>query len=122
MDLPGLNEYNKNDNNNFKKYILPCISYNVKFSFFIFDCLNLKDRDSYNIYNEYMELLNVEPENNFYILNKIDHSTDKREIVLENFKQTISNEFKVKIDKNYFLTTNSLLLTKEVDKYLNFNS
>ena len=119
MDLPGLNEYNIND---FKKYILPCISFNVKFSFFIFDCLSIKDRDSNNIYDEYKDLFNIEFENNFYILNKIDYSTDEIEIALDKFKKTLSNDFKVKIDKNYFLAANSLLLTKELNKYLNFNS
>ena len=101
---------------------MPCISFNVKFSFFIFDCLNIKDRDSFKIYNEYMNLLNVESKDNFYILNKIDFSTKTREIALDNFRKTLSKELKVKIDKNHFLTANSLLLSKEVDKYLNFNS
>ncbi len=119
MDLPGLNENNKND---FKTYILPCISFNVKFSFFIFDCLSIKDRDSNNIYDEYKDLFNIEFENNFYILNKIDYSTDEIKIALDKFKKTLSNDFNVKIDKNYFLTANSLLLTKELNKYLNFNS
>ena len=58
MDLPGLNEYDKNNDYFFIKNILPVISNNVKFSFFIFDCLSLKDKDSSDIYNNYIDLLN----------------------------------------------------------------
>ena len=122
MDLPGLNEYRRNDNDNFKKYILPCICFNVKFSFFIFDYLNLKDRDSYKIYEDYIELLKLESENNFYILNKIDYSPNDPKIELNNFKQMLSKELNVQINKNNFLATNSILLTKEANKYINFNS
>ena len=122
MDLPGLNEYNKNDNDFFKQNILPIISFNVKFSFFIFDCLSLKDKDTTEIYNNYKGLLNEEIENNFYILNKIDYSDNEREVELENFKNYLLSEFNVNIDKNYFLTTNSILLVKELEKFNNFQS
>ena len=99
MDLPGLNEYKKNDNDNFKKYILPCICFNVKFSFFIFDYLNLKDRDSYKIYEDYIELLKLESENNFYILNKIDYSPNDQKTELNNFKKLMSKELNVQMNK-----------------------
>ena len=56
MDLPGLNEYDKNNNDFFNNNILPVISFNAKFSFFIFDCLSLKDKNSSEIYNNYINL------------------------------------------------------------------
>jgi hypothetical protein len=44
MDIPGLN-----DNYNFFRInILPVITYNIKFSFFIFDCERLRDSDTFN--------------------------------------------------------------------------
>ncbi len=101
---------------------MPCICFNVKFSFFIFDYLNLKDRDSYKIYEDYIKLLKLESENNFYILNKIDYSPNDQKTELNNFKQLMSKELNVQMNKNNFLATNSLLLTKEANKYINFNS
>jgi len=78
MDLPGLNEDDEKDDF-FTTNILPVISYNTKFSFFIFDCLGIKDKDTIKIYENFNNLLDDNIENNFYILNKIDLSTNKKE-------------------------------------------
>ena len=124
MDLPGLNEIGGEDNF-FKKNILPVIAYNIKFSFFIFDCLGLKDTDTIEI-NEWFRKrsLNKNNENCFYILNKIDLSTNKKEDEIQ-FKNYIQNTFDVDISKNsknHFLGINSLLLFQESGKFNNFES
>ena len=61
MDLPGLNEKEGVDNF-FRKNILPVISYNTKFSFFIFDCLSIKDNDTIEIYEIFINLLDIKIE------------------------------------------------------------
>ena len=84
IDLPGLNE-KEGDDNFFNKNILPVISYNTKFSFFIFDCLSIKDGDSIEVYKRFTNLLDIKIENCFFILNKIDLSTNKKEEEINNF-------------------------------------
>ena len=85
MDLPGLNEKEGVDNF-FRKNILPVISYNTKFSFFIFDCLSIKDKDTIEVYESFINLLDIKIENCFFIFNKIDLSTNKKEEEINNFK------------------------------------
>ena len=121
MDLPGLNEKEGVDNF-FRKNILPVISYNTKFSFFIFDCLSIKDNDTIEIYESFINLLDIKIENCFYILNKIDLSSNEKEVEINNFKNYINKRFNVDINKNHFLGINSLLLSKESQKYNNFDS
>ena len=82
MDLPGLNEDDEKDDF-FTTNMLPVISYNTKFSFFIFDCLGIKYKDTIKIYENFNNLLDDNIENNFYILNKIDLSTNKKEDEIE---------------------------------------
>ena len=121
MDLPGLNEQD-GENNFFRKNILPIVASNTKFAIFIFDCLSIKDKDTIEIYENFEELLKEKIENSFYILNKIDKATNKKEIEIENFKNYIHERYDVDINKNHFLGTNSLLLLKESEKYNNFYS
>ena len=121
MDLPGLNEQD-GENNFFRKNILPIVASNTKFAIFIFDCLSIKDKDTIEIYEKFEELLEEKIENSFYILNKIDKATNKKEIEIENFKNYIHERYNVDINKNHFLGTNSLLLLKESEKYNNFYS
>ena len=121
MDLPGLNEKEGIDNF-FRKKILPVISYNTKFSFFIFDCLSIKDKDTIEVYESFINLLDIKIENCFYILNKIDLSSNEKEVEINNFKNYINKRFNVDINKNHFLGINSLLLSKESQKYNNFDS
>ena len=71
MDLPGLNE-KEGDDSFFNKNILPVISNNTKFSFFIFDYSSIKDNDKFKVYESFIKLFDIQIENCFYILNKID--------------------------------------------------
>ena len=121
MDLPGLNEQD-GEKNFFRKNILPIIAYNTKFAFFIFDCLAIKDKDTIEIYESFSNLLNENIENSFYILNKIDKATNNKEVEIENFKKYIHDRYNVDLNKNHFLGTNALLLSKETEKYNNFES
>ena len=132
MDLPGLNQYEKN--NFFKSNILPIITQNVKFTIFIFDYERLYDGDTLDTY-KYILNLGYNIQNNFYILNKIDLSENKNEEEeINKFKKYINDIFQrifknnpkknnCKIEKeNVFIATNSLLLSLENEKYNNFES
>ena len=121
MDLPGLNEQD-GEKNFFRANILPVIASNTKFAFFIFDCLGIKDEDTIEIYEKFSENLDINIENSFYILNKIDKATNKKEVEIENFKNYIHERYKVDLNNNHFLGTNALLLSKETEKYNNFDS
>ena len=120
MDLPGLNEYD-GEKNFFITNILPIITQNVKFSLFIFDCSNLKDEDTLDLYKNYIFHLGKNYQNNFYIINKIDLSENEDEEE-KNFKNFINENCKIIEKENYFVGTNSLLLSLENEKYNNFNS
>ena len=124
MDLPGLNE-KEGDNSFFNSNILPVISNNIKFSFFIFDYFSIKDNDTFEVYNSFIKLFNIKIENSFYILNKIDLidlSKNKKEDEINNFKNSIKEKYEVDIDKNHFLGINSILLSQGLEKYNDFNS
>ena len=120
MDLPGLNE-KEGDNSFFNKNILPVISNNTKFSFFIFDYSSIKDNDTFKVYESFIKLFDIKIENCFYILNKIDLidlSKNKKEDEINDFIYSIKEKYEVDIDKNHFLPINSYRL----EKYNNFNS
>ncbi len=119
MDIPGLNDKNYF----FRINILPVITYNIKFSFFIFDFEKIKDSDSFNIIEWFRNTtINKKNENCFYILNKIDSSTNKKEDEIEYFKNFIHDKFEVDININHFFGINSLLLSKESERFNNFES
>ena len=61
-------------------------------------------------------------EEKIIFLNKIDLSSNKKEDEIQNFKNYIQKRFDVDINKNHFLGINSLLLSKESQKYNNFDS
>ena len=107
-----------------KKIFSEKISYwiNTKFVFFIFDCLDIKDKDTIEIYESFSNVIDKNIENSFYILNKIDKATNKKEVEIENFNNYIHDRYKVALNKNHFLGTNALLLSKETEKYNNFDS
>ena len=73
-----LNKENSKDDFFLQKYINSYLK-KTKYSFFILDCLGTKDKDTIQIYENYTNLLDDNIENNFYILNKIDLSTIKKE-------------------------------------------
>ncbi len=120
MDLPGLNE-KEGDDSFFNKNILPVISNNTKFSFFIFDYSAIKDKDTFKVYESFIKLFDIKIENCIYILNKIDLidlSKNKKEDEINYFINSIKEKYKVDIDKNHFLPINSYGLKKNN----NFNS
>ena len=102
-----------------KKYLIELI---LNLSFFIFDCLGIKDKETIEIYESFSNLLDKNIEDSFYILNKIDKATNKKEVEIENFNNYIHDRYKVALNKNHFLGTNALLLSKETEKYNNFDS
>ncbi len=102
-----------------KKYLIELL---LNLSFFIFYCLAIKDKDTIEIYESFSNLLDKNIENSFYILNKIDKATNKKEVEIENFKNYIHERYNVDLNKNHFLGTNALLLSKETEKYNNFDS
>ena len=119
MDIPGLND----NFNFFRNNILPVITYNIKFSFFIFDCERLRDSDTFNINDWFRNTtLNKNNENCFYILNKIDKSINEKEDEIKYFKNFIHDKFEVDMIKNHFLGINSLLLSEESERFKNFES
>ena len=120
MDLPGLNE-KEGDDSFFNQNILPVISNNTKFSFFIFDYSAIKDNDTFKVYESFIKLFDIKIENCIYILNKIDLidlSKNKKEDEINNFINSIKEKYEVDINKNHFLGINSYGLKK----YNNFNS
>ena len=124
MDLPGLNE-KEGDDSFFNQNILPVISNNTKFSFFIFDYSSIKDNDTFKVYKSFIKLFNIKTENSFYILNKIDLidlPKNKKEDEINNFINSIKEKYEVDIDKNHFLGINSILLSQGLEKYKDFNS
>jgi hypothetical protein len=124
MDLPGLNE-KEGDNSFFNQNIIPVISNNTKFSFFIFDYSSIKDKDTFKVYNSFIKLFNIKIENSFYILNKIDLidlSKNKKEDEINNCIKYIKGKYEVDINKNHFLGINSILLSQGLEKYNDFNS
>ena len=120
MDLPGLNQYE--ENSFFISNILPIITQNVKFTLFIFDYEKLHDEDTLDIYKNYILNLGHNIQNNFYILNKIDKSESKDEVETNDFKKYINDNCKIIGNENFFIGTNSLLLSLENEKYNNFES
>ena len=64
--------------------------------------IGTKDKDTIQIYENYTNLLDDNIEINFYILNKIDLSTNKKEVEINNFKNYINERYKEIEKYNFF--------------------
>ena len=120
IDIPGLNE----EESFISKNIIPMIVNKCLFSIYIFEMGRYENKDTLNIYKEYISGLNTYEKKSIYILNKIDiiHEDNKynddEKKYLDEFKEYLTNgdsEFKVNKETNYFLKTDSKSLYNKVN-------
>ena len=128
MDIPGLNEFNseKNEDQHFYyKELLPFFIYNIGFSLYVFDAEKQESVDSISIINNIMEQYYNNDEkkqkNSIFILNKIDKITKDQDNEINCFKKILEKNLKCHIEnEGFFIGLSALLLYLKSFKYESF--
>ena len=131
MDIPGLNEGDKN----YIEDIFSLISYNdILFEIIIFDSTNIGSDNILKIFNSLEDKNVLKKTNNLFILNKIDQrSKDEEENIIDTFKNYFYRTFEegqvnsnpkinINIYKNHLIPMNSLLYLSETKLKDDFTS
>ena len=128
MDIPGLNEFNseKNEDQHFYyKELLPFFIYNIGFSLYVFDAEKQESVGSISIINNIMEQYYNNDEkkqkNSIFILNKIDKITKDQDNEINRFKKILEKNLKCHIEnEGFFIGLSALLLYLKSFKYESF--
>ena len=128
MDIPGLNEFKseKNEDQHFYyKELLPFFIYNIGFSLYVFDAEKQESVGSISIINNIMEQYYNNDEkkqkNSIFILNKIDKITKDQDNEINRFKKILEKNIKCHIEnEGFFIGLSALLLYLKSFKYESF--
>ena len=122
LDIPGLNESNKNYIELYFKYIKDMIKYGI----IIFSTENYYSKDSIEVIKIVKNNIFIPIKNFLLILNKIDKTNGEIDKTIYNFKKIILNHYNFNCYENTIVPLNSLKLKSEILKendfyhYLNY--
>ena len=126
MDIPGLNESNIIEKDNFfLNRLFPYFINNIKFCFFVFDTEQYHGNDAIKVFNNTLSLFEEEKEiickNSIYIFNKIDKPENKK-LAIQNFESYLKETLKIDDKIDYIPCSSDLLLQNsfKFENYLNY--